>query len=905
MNRTAVAAARLARFAATLGLWLAATAAAAAPLTTQPLHTGWEFRLVPHDPAAAEHAPAATWRPARVPGHVHTDLLANGLIADPYVGAPEAGLQWIGLAGWEYRTRFDVDAATLSRAQTDLVFEGLDTFADAYLNDDKILSADNSFRSWRVSVADNLRADGNTLRIVFHSPIRRLLPRVQAMPHKIAGNYPSPYGDEPKDAMTANFVRKPGYHYGWDWGPRYVTAGIWRPVRLESWDALRVADFHIQQNKIDRDIAELAAELEIETARAGEVTLEVAYLDPDGKPSTPVKRRATLRPGINAIALPLRIERPRRWWPIGYGEQALYRFTARIVDADGTQAQASRRTGLRSVELRRNRDRWGQGFAFVINGVPIFAKGANAIPFDAFPARVTDAQLRRVLTSARDANMNMIRSWGGGYYERDAYFDLADELGLMIWQDFMFGGGMQPGDDPAFRASVVAEARDQVRRLRNHPSIVLWCGNNEEETAWKDWGHRKKLTEDDPEFAAKVWDGYVQLFGKDLREVVAQEGGGVPYWSSSPSNDLAEKANDSDNGDKHYWDVWGGPAKPPVAYLDETPRFMSEYGLQGWPEMRTIRSFAQPEDLRIDSAVIRAHQKFMAGAGNERLLHYIEMEYGAPGNFADFIYLSRVMQAEGIELAALHHRASRPRTMGSLYWQLNDVWPGASWSGIDWYGRWKPLQFHARRFFAELAVAALRKDGRTRVALVSDRTAPVAAELRLRVLDFDGKVHRDERKAVTLAPLAATAVASYSDADLLRGADPKRTAAVFELRVNGETVSRRIVYFDAAKALALPDAGLRAELRRDGDGYRLDLHAAKLARAVWIDFGDVGAELSDNALSLLPGETVSLRVDSRADLAELRRELTLRSLAEAVTCDETDAIDAASARHPGESRDPF
>ena len=859
-------------------LAILALAAAMPAMASQTLDSGWQFRLSPQDAAVASHGEAARWHAAKVPGNVHTDLLANRLIADPYVGAPEAGLQWIGLADWEYRTRFDTDAATLKRAHAELVFEGLDTFADVYLNGDKLLSADNSHRTWRIPVQGKLTARDNELRIVFHSPIRRLLPQVQAMPHKIAGNYPSPYGDEPKDAMTGNFARKPGYHYGWDWGPRYVTAGIWRPLRLESWDGFRIADLHIRQSKVDGDIAELSAELLIDADREQERTIEIEYLDPDGAVALAAKQRVTLEPGSNEVALPVRIEYPQRWYPAGYGKQALYRFTARVSGGDGTHAEASRRTGLRSIELRRDKDGSGRGFAFVVNGIPIFAKGANAIPFDAFPSRVTPAQLRRVLESARDANMNMIRNWGGGYYETDEFFELTDELGLLVWQDFMFGGGMQPGYDPAFRANVRAEAREQFRRLRNHPSIVLWCGNNEEETAWKDWGNGKKLTAEDPAFAKKVWDGYVQLFGKDLREVVAEEGGGVPYWSSSPSNDLDGPSNDSNHGDKHYWAVWAG-SEPITNYLDETPRFMSEYGLQSWPAVATLRSFAKPEDMRIDSPVIRAHQKFLAGDGNQRLLHYIGAEYGEPRDFEDFVYLSRVMQAEGIELAALHHRASRPRTMGSLYWQLNDVWPGASWSSIDYYGRWKPLHFHARRFYADIAVAALRHRGRTQVTLVSDKTAPVAAQLRTRVLDFDGKLHRDERKPFALAPLSASTVAAYDDKDLLRGADPSRTAAVFDLLVNGESVSRRIVYFDAAKALALPDPGLQAEIRSDdGDVYRLDLRTSALARAVWIDFGDIDADLSDNALSLLPGETVSLRVESKAGLAELRRGLKLRWL---------------------------
>ena len=844
----------------------------------QTLGGDWQFRLLPDSAQAEDHPDATQWRTASVPGTVHTDLLAHGLIPDPYVGAPEAQLQWIGLADWEYRRRFDVDAATLRAARSELVFEGLDTFAEVYLNGHRLLQADNSHRTWRVPVQEILRARDNELRVVFRSPIRRMLPQVQAIPHRIAGNYPSPYGDEPKDAMTANFVRKPGYHYGWDWGPRYVTAGIWRPVTLQSWDTLRIADLHIEQQNIDADEAVIEAQVEVDAVRAGEATLDLSWRTPDGDEVEVPSITVQLKPGLNAIALPLRIERPQRWFPVGYGKPALYGFQLRVRDASGVLAQASRRTGLRRVELRRDRDAIGQGMAFVINGIPVFAKGANAIPFDMFPPRVTRAQVRRVLESARDAHMNMIRSWGGGYYYDDAFYEIADELGLLVWQDFMFGGGMQPGYDPAFRASVVAEARDQVRRLRDHPSIVLWCGNNEEEIAWKNWGQGKALKEADPVFADKVWNGYVQLFGNDLRQVVAEEAGGIPYWSSSPGNDLDDIANQPHSGDMHYWSVWI-ENKPVEEYLNVTPRFMSEFGLQGWPVMRTIRAFAGNGELSIDDPVIVAHQKFLAGKGNARILEYIRMQYREPRDFAGFVYLSQVMQAEGMELASLHHRASRPTTMGSLYWQLNDVWPGASWSGIDHFGRWKPLQFHARRFFAPLAVAALRKDGRTGVTLISDRTEPVSGELRLRVMDFDGTLHRDERQPVALAPLAATEIANHVDAQLLQGADPRRTVAVFDLLVDDRTVSRRLVYFDAAKALDFADPGLDVQLRREGGSYRLDLQAKQLTRALWIDFGTLDAELSDNALSLLPGERVSLRIDSPASLAALRRALSLRSLA--------------------------
>jgi len=864
----------------------AGTAIAAAPEQLV-IGQGWRFRLAPGHAQSGAHKEASAWHAATVPGTVHTDLLANKLIADPYVGAPEAGLQWIGLADWEYRTHFDAPSASMRSARSDLVFEGLDTFAEVWLNGAKVLDADNAFRTWRVPVQGKLRARGNELRIVFHSPIAKLLPQVQAMPVKLAGNYPSPYGDEPVDAMTGNFVRKPGYHYGWDWGPRYVTAGIAKPVVLQSWDTVRIDNLQLRQDRVSAQQADIAAIASVDAVRAGAVALRLWQTAPGGQRTLAAQQQVKLHAGANRIELPVHVERPQRWYPNGYGAQPLYRYDLELDDGKGQVASAGARTGLRSIELRRevdtNADARGRSFYFVVNGIPVFAKGANTIPFDMFQPRVTQAQLRRALESARDANMNMLRSWGGGYYESDAFFDLADELGLLVWQDFMFGGGMQPAYDDAFRASVVAEARDQVRRLRNHPSLALWCGNNEEEIAWKYWGHGKTMKEADPAFADKVWKGYVQLFGSDLRKVVAEEGGGTGYWASSPGDDLAEVAHTPASGDMHYWEVWGNPAYPPTKYLEITPRFMSEYGLQAWPEQRTIDAFAKREEQGIATPVIEAHQKFLAGKGNERLMKYVAEEFGEPADFAGFVYLSQVMQAEGIELAALHHRASRPFTMGSLYWQLNDVWPGASWSSIDWFGRWKALQFHARRFYAPVSVAALRNaKGATGVSLLNDRTQAVRGELRLRVMSLDGKLLRDETKPVELAPLSSTRAGAYVDADLLGKADPASTVAVFDLRVDGEPASRGLVYFAPAKQIAWGPSGVRAELRPDGDGYIVDIAATRLARGVWIDFGELDAELADNALTLLPGERLVLRVKSTAGEGALRAALHVRSLADAV-----------------------
>ena len=871
-----------------LALVAGAVPAMAQAASERTLEGGWEFRQLTDGKVAPGAGPAQAprqWHRATTPGTVHTDLLANGLIADPYKGAPEAGLQWIGLADWEYRTNFDVSRDTRDAARSDLVFEGLDTFAEVFLNGEKVLDADNAFRTWRVPVHGRLRAGRNELRVILRSPIAKLLPQVQAMPHRIAGNYPSPYGDEPKDAMTANFVRKPGYHYGWDWGPRYVTAGISKPVRLQSWDRARIDDLQLRQDHVTEARADVTAVATVDAVRAGRYLARLWWTAPDGERVLAATQRVSLAAGVNRISQAIRIEKPQRWFPVGYGAQPLYRFEQELLDGTEVIDARGERTGLRSVVLRRDPDAQGRGFAFNVNGIAIFAKGANAIPFDMFQPRVTTAQLRRVLQSAVDANMNMIRSWGGGYYESDAFFDIADELGLLVWQDFMFGGGMQPAYDPAFRANVVAEARDQVQRLRNHPSIVLWCGNNEEEIAWKYWGHGKTLKEADPVFAQRVWEGYAHLFGHDLRKVVEEEAGGIAYWPSSPSDDMAEVANTPASGDMHYWEVWGNPARPPSAYLDVTPRFVSEYGLQAWPVQRTIDHFAARDEQRVDAPVIEAHQKFMAGKGNERLLHYVRMEFGEPRDFADFVYLSQVMQAEGIGLAARHHRASRPYTMGSLYWQLNDVWPGASWSGIDWFGRWKALQFHARRFFAPVTVAALRKEGQTTVSIVSDRTTPRGGMLRLRVMTLQGRVLRDETRRVEIAPLSASRIATYDDAELFGGAPPSSTVAVFDLAADGEPAAREVVYPAAAKDMQWPDPRLQTHLRQEGDRHVLDITAAALARAVWVDFGQVDADMSDNALILLPGERISLHVASDADPDTLRSALRIRSLADALPSD--------------------
>ena len=858
-------------------------AAADAPLRAQPIDQGWQFRLAPGDAAAKAHPGASRWLAARVPGTVQTDLMAARLVADPFVRDQEKAIQWVGLADWQYRTTFKVDAATLARPHLALVFDGLDTFADVYLNGHKLGSTDNMFRQWRMPAKALLHAGSNTLEVRLYSPIRRLQPWLLKQPYALPGEFDSAFGDEPKGKQTANYIRKAKYQYGWDWGPRIVTEGIWQGVRLESWDDLRVADLHVAQRQVSREAARLDVQLQVDADAMRTLDAQVTVLDPDGHEVTTLSQPVTVDPGTNTLDLPLRLAKPRLWYPAGYGAPDRYTFRVTLRDADGEVYAGERVTGLRTVELRRAHDRWGRSFEFVVNGIPVFAKGANLIPFDSFPPRATEAQMRHVLESARDANMNMLRVWGGGYYLPDAFYDMADRLGLMVWQDFMFGGAIPPYD-VAYRENTRQEAIEQVRRLRDHPSIVIWVGNNEVQTGWESWPDRQAFKQAiSPDERERVVTGMVNLFGNVLRNVVAREAPDVPYWASTPSTDYDGAANVLDDGDYHYWNVWSGEAKPVEEYLAITPRFQSEYGLQSFPVMRTIEAFTRPEDRQAESPVMRAHQKYDSGNGNKRLLLYIRRAYGEPKDFPSFVYLSQVMQAYGIGLAAEHLRASRPQAMGSLYWQLNDVWPGASWSSIDYFGRWKALQFHARRFYAPQIVAALRHDGRTAVSLVSDATTPMAAHWRVRVMDFHGKTLWQHEADAQVPALASLPVADYADAELLHGGDPHATVAVFEWLDGDDVRSRQLVFFDQPHALALPLPHVQTRLDAAPDGYRLTLSSDVLARDVWVSFGALDAELSDNAFDLLPGQTVTLTVKSKAALDALRRSLSVQDLATVMT----------------------
>ncbi|WP_263368964.1 beta-mannosidase [Edaphobacter bradus] len=837
------------------------TPAQTAPASRQilPLNTGWQFRQM--------DTPNAEWRPATVPGDVHLDLLANKVVPDPFYRDNEAKLQWISQAGWEYQTTITATRTILARKHIDLVFDGLDTYAQVYLDGHLLLTADNMFRQWHVDLKPYLKQGANTLHIVFPPPDKVAHERAsQDRWSKII------------QAADKTYIRRAAYEYGWDWGPTFVTSGIWRPASLSLWDGARIDDLHIRQSDISAAVARLNAQVQITSDIDTAAIIRLTYTQ-DGK-KVATTRTVALHRGDNTIDVPVEISKPALWFPAGYGAHPIYEFTAELSLGAHLVDKRTTRTGLRSVVLERDRDKWGRSFEIVVNGIPIFAKGADVIPFDSFPSRVTTATYRHILQSAVDANMNMIRHWGGGYYESDEFYQICDELGLMVWQDFMFGNEWQPGAYD-FKQNVEKEAEYQVTRLRNHPSIVLWCGNNETEISWN-WGQVTKIHNAlQPESRRRMWEDYLTVFSGILPRTVARLAPETPYWPSSPSADYEDVSDTYASGDMHDWNVWHGRV-PFTEYEEHHGRFLTEYGFQSFPQLSTIDAFTLPEDrTSIFTPVMLGHQK--NNEGNSLIQDYMLKDYTEPKDFPSFLYASQVLQAEGIKIGAEHHRRERPRTMGSIFWQLNDCWPVASWSSIDYYGNWKALQYYARRFFSPILVSPHIESNALAVYVVDDHTSPAPAHLRVRIMDFSGKVLDDHEQDLKLAPLASKIYYQEPLPGLLSriGVDASTVFVATDLTIDNHTVSTNLIYLVPTKQIRLPQAEISHAIARDGSAYTLTLSSKVLARGVYVTFGSSKVEVSDNYLNLLPNTPQTITLQTSASLEDLNKSLRIVSLVDA------------------------
>jgi len=824
----------------------------AAPRIRISINNGWQFREAGKD----------KWYPASVPGCVHTDLLKNKLIDDPFYRDNEKKLQWIGKTDWEYQTTINLTAEMLKRTNLELVFEGLDTYTDVFLNDKLLISTDNMFRAWRVDAKSLAMPGANSMRIHFRSPINEVLPIMAKM------DYELPAAND-QGEKTSPYTRKAPYQYGWDWGPRFVTSGIWRPVYLEAWDVARVADLHILPGEIRPDIARMTAEVEIVAGTNLDADI---FVDNLRDKTVAAQRHVSLAPGINRVALNIAVSHPALWWPNGLGGHPLYAFKARLLVNGNPLDEAITRTGLRALELRQQRDESGKSFTFVINGVPVFAKGGNWIPADSFPSRITKDKYRELLESVRDTNMNMLRVWGGGIYESDEFYDLCDEMGILVWQDFMFGCSLYPADK-AFLENVRQEANDNVKRLRNHPSIVIWVGNNEIESGWFHWGWKERLP-------ARLWDDYLKIFYGVLPEVCKSLDPSRPYWPSSPSSNLEDDPESQKMGDLHYWQVWHASA-PFTDYEKQFPRFMTEYGFQSFPLLETVQSYTAPADHDIKSPVMMAHQRHPRG--NQLIREYMLREYPEPKDFEAFLYVSQILQAEGIKIGAEHLRRIRPHNMGSLFWQIDDCWPVASWSSIDYTGRWKALQYYARRFYNDILISPHEENGNLNIYIVSDRLQSTAAQLNLSLLDFDGRQFWSQQQNVEVAALNSKSYLNIPINTLLAGKDARSVFLSAELLVDGKPVSRNEHFFQPYKSLLLPRSHISAEAIPTRAGITITLSSDKLARGVYLSAPGYAGFFGDNFFDLIPGKKVEVefRSDGPANLVDFRKRLVIRSLADA------------------------
>jgi beta-mannosidase len=827
--------------------------------STIALDGGWEFRQVS----------GGAWRDASVPGCVHTDLLAAGLIDDPFFGTNEHNLEWIENKDWEYRTVFDVAPAFLASEHIEIDFEGLDTYADVYLNDSLLFKADNMFREWKASCSGILREKGNELRVYFRSPVGAVRAAWDSLGYELPGG-------------PRVLTRKAAYQYGWDWAPRFVTSGLWRPVRLRAWDAARIADFRIVQKRITRASAELAAVFEIEASSRRKVAVSVLR---DGRISA--KADADLVPGLNAVSIDFSVAGPELWWPNGLGEPRLYDFLGEIRDETLVVDLAERRVGLRTIELVRDRDEKGESFYFRVNGVPVFVKGANFVPMDSFIPRVTADRYESLVASAAGAGMNMLRVWGGGAYESELFYDLCDEYGILVWQDFMFACAMYPGDS-AFLANVKEEAAGVVKRLRNHPCLALWCGNNEIDEGWRNWGWQRQYGYSAAD-SAKIWNDYAKLFRELLPGIVADLDPGTAYWPSSPGLGRADPRSLTE-GDSHYWGVWHD-GEPFEAFRGKVPRFMSEFGFQSFPSLATMARFADPDDWRIDSAAMLAHQKHPRG--NEIIREYMKRDYRVPRDFESFVYVSQLLQAEGMKTAIEAQRRAKPSCMGSLYWQLDDCWPAPSWSSIDYEGDPKALYYFARDAFCEVLVSPIVEGGILRVYAVSDRPESIEGVAILKLLDFSGNVIWTDNRRVSMSANSSVSFFESDAGRLLRGR--QRNAVVFcaEVWEGDVLLSRNLLYFAPPRELDLPPfEAARPGERESGPnlsvqsisrverGYAITLCARTLVKNLYLSVEGHGGFFDSNFFDMLPGSCETALFVTDEDIYDFGKVLGMKSLAD-------------------------
>jgi len=755
----------------------------------------------------------------RVPGDVHSALFEAGAIPDPYAGRNEYDLRWVADREWLLSRRFDLPPGSAPDGWV-LELDGLDTVADVRLNGEVLLSADNAFRRHRLRLDGRLLPAGNEIEILFRSATRVADERQAAQPFRI------PYSVSNSPIPNGNMLRKPQCHFGWDWNIALAPLGLYGAARLLHAPDVLVDAVLVRQRHAGGSVSvEVEATLQPASARSLPWSVRLGSHVVTGSIDLSRERR---------IVATIEIDNPQLWWPAGLGQQTLHELTVCVGDVE-----ERRRIGLRDMKLVSEPDAIGRSFRIVVNGRDVFCRGANWIPADALPGRVTREKTRELLRSAVAANMNMLRIWGGGQYEPDWFYDQCDELGLLVWQDFMFACNLYPADE-AFLAEVAAEAREQVARLQHHASIALWCGDNELIGALN-WFEESRKNRDRYLVA---YDRLNRTVERALREVDAE----ANWWPSSPSPgpmSFGDAWHDDSSGDMHFWSVWH-EGRDFEHYRDVKPRFCSEFGFQSYPSMDVIRTFASEEDMNIASQVMEAHQKNKGG--NARIAETMFRYFRFPASFPDFVYLSQVQQGVAIRTAVEYWRSLKPHCMGALYWQLNDTWPVASWSSLDYGGGWKALHHMARRFFSPVAVFAIPdRDGNFVVHAVNDGQGPVEVGVQLDAVAMDGASARLDEFAAAVPTNRAIVLGTVQAGRVARD-----QILAFRWQASdghgGADHATPVPY----KALPLREPGIRVEARAEGDVVRVALSASAPALFVTLEAA-VPGRFSDNCITLLPG----------------------------------------------------
>ena len=768
---------------------------------------------------------------AKVPGCVHLDLMNQKVISDPFLRENEREVQWVSEKNWNYQLIFLVDKEIISRKYTKLKFYGIDTYADIYFNGVKIIEANNMFHPWEFDVSNLINLGKNNIRVQFRSPLKEIRPRMEKLDFKLPA-------DNDQAGGTSPYTRKAPYHYGWDWGPCLITSGLWKKVELISFNSTRVEYISLNQLQCNSSIAELCVEIELFSDVKKKY---IIYLEEESKNIKKQFKFNTSR-GNNKFVNKIKVIKPQLWWPSGHGGQHLYNFKIRIQSDDFDETY-EKRIGIRNVLIKRDKDRGGKSFAIHVNGVPIFSKGANWIPADSFTTRMTRENYKSLLGDAVKANMNTLRVWGGGIYEPECFYELCDEMGIMVWQDFMFACSLYPADNK-FLKSVETEAIYQVKRLKNYASIILWCGNNEIAWAWHNWGWKDNLPK-------SLWEDYKLLFHKILSEICKENDPMRLYWPTSPGHmiEAPKEGQVYGRGDNHFWGVWHG-GEDFDAYEKNVGRFMSEYGMQSFPELKTIKEMTNSSDLNIDSRVMKSHQK--ASLGNKNVIMYLEKYYSKPINFESLLVISQIMQAEAIKVAVESHRRRMPYCMGTLYWQLNDCWPGASWSSMDYRGRWKALHYAAKNFFEPVSVSIKKNNDQVEIYGVNDINHSIIAELIYEVVDFNGEIIKAFLKPIKLNPVSALKILTFNISELID--DQKKTSTLIRasLKNKSKLLSQNEFYFVKPKELQLQKPNFNFEYKASSEVVTLIIKAHTFMYKVFVICNNADGLFSDNFFDMIP-----------------------------------------------------